>query len=392
MKEIVTELIPAPQIIEIEPALGCNLRCLMCHVPHMKVKPVFLDIELLERQTRNLTGIHVIIGSEFEPTIHPNFDALLRLAVKRSWRVDLLTNGVNLDRYDPSLLRDVRFHVFNVSFDGASKESFEFSRRGASYEKVLTNTIRVAELVRNNGAYTGISATMMRSNLAETPSMVRKWNDHGFDVIRLHMAQVRAVQGPLFNQSLYPIYNQLKDVLDETAALVVRDKLRIGVAAGYYGSSLFEKPPGGKVLDATFSSSNSQHRHVPRVRQSIQLGHWPGMPVRCKSPFVYARIRWDGIIDLCQNSNFSVGSLYDNTFDEIWNGSLVRSVRDSIKSAPRICKECDYFNFCINYSELDIRDKKSHFSSGIVERVEVNRDMLSRQASQAKPRASLEDV
>ena len=55
-----------------------------------------------------------MLGSEFEPTIHPQFERL-SLICEAQMEVDFLTNATNLHRYDEALLRDVDFHVFNVS-------------------------------------------------------------------------------------------------------------------------------------------------------------------------------------------------------------------------------------------------------------------------------------
>ena len=134
----------------------------------MKEKTQFIDIDALDRHTKNVRGCHVIIGSEYEPTIHPEFEKLLRLSIDRGWKVDFLTNGTNLHRYDPALLADVGFHVFNASFDGFSKGSFERIRRGADYDRTMENILRAAEIARSAGAYTAINATILRSNLHET--------------------------------------------------------------------------------------------------------------------------------------------------------------------------------------------------------------------------------
>ena len=54
----------------------------------------------------------------------------------------------------PALLADVGFHVFNASFDGFSKGSFERIRRGADYDRTMENILRAAEIARSAVAYT----------------------------------------------------------------------------------------------------------------------------------------------------------------------------------------------------------------------------------------------
>lgn len=346
----------------------------------MKEKAQFLDIDALARHTELLRDCHVIIGSEYEPTIHPQFDKLLRLAIDREWKVDFLTNGTNLHRYDAAQLADVRFHVFNASFDGFSKESFERIRRGAEYENTLGNILKAAETARCSGAYTAINATILRSNLHETADLVRMWDAAGFDLVRLLIMQVRSPDESLYQESLYPVAEELAAVLDDVARMVVDERLRIGVFCGYFGTPDFVPPKGATVEEMTVFSGNSTRRHVPRVRQNFQLGSWPGMSWPCRSPFVYARIRWDGAVDLCNRRDFAIGNIYERPFEEIWRGSPASSQRRLIQEDRSICETCDYFRFCINLKQLQIQTPEGHFSNGIL-RHSGAADWLTQQSS-----------
>ena len=73
---------------------------------------------------------------------------------------------------------------------------------------------KYAEIARSNGAYTAINATLMRSNVAETPQLVRMWNDNGFDLVRFNLAQARAVDEATLNQTLYPIIDEAISALN----------------------------------------------------------------------------------------------------------------------------------------------------------------------------------
>jgi radical SAM protein with 4Fe4S-binding SPASM domain len=354
----------SPELIEIEPTLGCNLRCIMCHVPTMKEKAQFLDIDALTNATKDLTDLPVIIGSEYEPTIHPEFERLLRLSIDRGWKLDFLTNATNLDRYDPEIIRAVRFNVFNVSFDGFRPSTFENIRRSARYDLVMDNALRAAEIARSSGAYTAVNATVLRSNLNETSDLIRYWDAQGFDLVRLLVVQIRAPEEHLFAESLFPIIDELECELNAVAEMVSDLELRIGVRCGYFGTSAFKPPAGVAVREATISSQNPDHRHVPGARQDVQSGQWPGMNWPCRSPFVYARIRWDGAVDLCNKRHVAIGNIYEHSLSEIWSGHLAEVQRRAIIEDTSICETCDYFRFCINVRHLDMADPQSHFAAG----------------------------
>lgn len=357
--------VPAlPRLLEIEPTLGCNLRCVMCHVPTMQEKTQFLDIDALTRATEDVTDIHVIIGSEFEPTIHPDFDKLLGLAAERRWKVDFLTNAANLHRYDDATLSKVAFHVFNVSFDGISKENFERVRRGADHDVVVGNALRGAAIARRNGAYTAVNAVVLRSNLGEVCDLINFWDRQGFDLVRLFAVQLRAAEEGLFAESLYPVADEFVHTLDEAARMVADRKLRIGVRSGYFGTSEFRPPNGISVREATISSTNPAHRHVPGARQDLLSGRWPGMDWPCSAAFVYARIRWDGNVDLCNKREIVIGNIHERTFRQIWSEHAAREHRRSILNDTSICSSCDFFRLCINSRNMAPRARESHFPSG----------------------------
>ena len=103
---------------------------------------------------------------------------------------------------------------------------------------------------------------------------------------------------------------------------------------------------------------------MPGVRQDIQNGDWPGM-IAVQISFVYARIRWDGMVDMCNNRAFDVGSIYEDTFADIWNGERASQQRIAIMGDTSICAGCDYYRFCLNARQLDITAPESHFAGGV---------------------------
>lgn len=362
-----------PLLLEIEPTHGCNLRCIMCHVPTQNSKPIYLDIGALEQSTEGISNCHVIIGSEYEPTIHPQFEALLRLIIKRNWKVDFLTNGVNLHKIDQGLLAEVPFHVFNASFDGYSESTFSRIRVGADYQKVKGNIIKAASLAKKNGAFIAINSTLLKSNLHETSSLIEMWNDEGFDLVRLLVMQARSADPDVLAESLYPERLTLISAFYDVAQLISEKQLAIGVRSGYFGFPDFHPPQNLHIYKATIYSDNPNYRHVPLVRQNMQLvsqssqlDEWHGMFHNCKSPFVYCRIRWDGNVDLCNNREYLVGNIYDRQIIDIWHGQEIQIQRKKIMSDQSICERCDYFRFCIGSGCQDVLEIENHFAYGLI--------------------------
>ena len=122
--------LPPPDAIEIEPTLGCNLRCVMCHVSYMTEKTQLLNLDAL-KSLSFVKGRQAIIGSGFEPSIHPHFNRLIDILNANQNRIELLTNGTRLDRVDVPALYDSDFSAITFSFDGVRKKSYEKIRRNA---------------------------------------------------------------------------------------------------------------------------------------------------------------------------------------------------------------------------------------------------------------------
>lgn len=360
-----------PELMEIEPTRGCNLRCIMCHVPYEKGPVEYINLDSLRKNTEGITDCHVMLGSEYEPTIHPQFEELLKLAIDRNWKLDFITNGLRLDKIDKKILADVDFHVFNVSFDGATEDTFSKIRIGAKYNKVLDNIKNVLEIVKTNGAHTAINATLLKSNLHETVDMVKMWDKIGFDLIRLFAMQARQANTDVLNESLYNKRNELVTILNNVSQLLADEQLRIGVRNSYYGSAMYQLPENLNLELSTIYSNNPDYRAVPGVRQDIQLGDWPGMNWPCKSPFVFCRIRWDGNVDLCNHRDFVIGNINSQSLVDIWNSRNANKVRNKIKRSISICKDCDYFRLCIASRSLDILKKESHFAGGLLQHPDI---------------------
>jgi radical SAM protein with 4Fe4S-binding SPASM domain len=75
-----------------------------------------------------------------------------------------------------------------LSFDGATKESFEFYRKGAKFEKVRDNFLRLARLKteRGRGPQVVVQMVRMERNAGEVDEFIRYWSAvPGIDQVRI---------------------------------------------------------------------------------------------------------------------------------------------------------------------------------------------------------------
>jgi len=346
--------LPPPEVVEIEPALGCNLRCVMCHVSYMDEKVKFLDLSAL-RTLAFVKGRHVILGSAFEPGIHPKFNQLIATLNDNGNSIELITNGTRVSKLDAPAMYESNLAIVTFSFDGIRPQTYERIRRNANYEKTVANILYLRERFAARDTYFAINSTLMRSNLDETWETVDFWDRHGFDMLRLIFMVIRDPNEALIRESLYPVRDAAFRVLDDAAERLIAEQRRICVRAGWYRQSpLRERHPRHFERDLV-RSGHPGTRVVPTPRQDHQLGAAFGMKFNCRSPFTYARILWDGSVQLCQQ--FVVGNLLKQSFEDIWYGAEAHAVRQRLRASNAICEACDYYRYCIESQEVAVTEK-----------------------------------
>ena len=81
-----------------------------------------------------------------EPFMDPHIFERIEFCHRHSISTLLSTNGTFLDERIAARVLDSPLEQITLSFDGAKKETFEFYRKGAKFEKVRDNFVRFARM------------------------------------------------------------------------------------------------------------------------------------------------------------------------------------------------------------------------------------------------------
>ncbi|MEM1582424.1 MAG: radical SAM protein [Candidatus Bathyarchaeia archaeon] len=181
-----------PSYVQIEPTTKCNLKCKICIRSRMESRvsgdmqfDLFKSIiDQLRRpiyatQAINITGLG-------EPFMNPNIILMVRYAKSKGLNVMMDTN---LTKVDDEILKDVidsRLDTLVVSFDGASKETFESIRVGSVFEKVIENIKLLLELKKKMNADKPaivLNSTIREENVREIPEMIKTAEELGVNAI-----------------------------------------------------------------------------------------------------------------------------------------------------------------------------------------------------------------
>ncbi|MBZ5633590.1 MAG: radical SAM protein [Acidobacteriia bacterium] len=194
------ERVPAlPVEYIVETTAKCNLYCPMCpRETHKQPKEDMTD-QIFERLVEGAarTGEHMMLIGLGEPFMDRKIFERIEFCQRHGVATLLSTNGTFLDEAMAARLLDSRLQHITLSFDGASKETFEHFRKGARFEKVRDNFVRFCRMKHARGAKLQIVVQMVRmpGNADEVGEFRRFWSQiEGVDQVRVKEDETNLVQ------------------------------------------------------------------------------------------------------------------------------------------------------------------------------------------------------
>jgi radical SAM protein with 4Fe4S-binding SPASM domain len=174
----------------VETTAKCNLYCPMCpreSHPQPKADMAADVFETLVRQSAE-TAEHMMLIGLGEPFMDPHIFERIELCHRHSISSLLSTNGTFLDEKLAARVLDSPLEQITLSFDGAKKDTFEFYRKGAKFEKVRDNFVRFARMKRDRASRLQVVVQMVKmdGNAAEVDDFIAFWSAvPGVDQIRI---------------------------------------------------------------------------------------------------------------------------------------------------------------------------------------------------------------
>jgi len=131
---------------------------------------------------------HMMLIGLGEPFMDPKIFERIEYCERHNVSTLLSTNGTFLDERMAARLLETPLEHITLSFDGATKESFEFYRKGARFEKVRDNFVRFARMKKDRGSKIQVVVQMVRMerNAGEVEEFTRFWSGvPGVDQVRI---------------------------------------------------------------------------------------------------------------------------------------------------------------------------------------------------------------
>src|SRR5690242_1577569 len=322
-----------PTYVQIEPVGQCNLRCQMCPIQFREDgppygPPAFMDFDHFTSLIDQFDGLHELhLQGLGEPMMHPRFFDMIEYAVARGIQVTTNTNLTLLTAERAERCVTSGLHGIHVSVDGATAETYERIRVRAHFDRVVRNLERLMDARRRHGSEhpaVQLVLVIMRQNLHELPSLVRRAHDWGVTTVFVqHLCHD-------FSESALPArYRPMREFVD-AQTLLHDDPARV---ERYFDEARAVAAEHGIEL------------RLPRTQPRVHPAGTPG-PKRCDWPWRGAYVSYQGYAMPCcmiaTPDRFNFGNIAEQGVDATWNGEAYAAFRDALASdePPEICRSC----------------------------------------------------
>jgi radical SAM protein with 4Fe4S-binding SPASM domain len=183
-----------PLTLAIESTAKCNLFCPMCPREYLYFPPRDMELSLFRKiidEAKDFLEFAVPYGTG-EPLLNPDIYEMIAYCKKLGVPTGISTNATVLSEAASRKLIDAGLDYLIFAFDGATPETFEKYRKGASFEKVRDNILtflRVKKELRSR-IFCVIQVVKLKDNVGELADLVRMWRVDGINEVRIKKDEV----------------------------------------------------------------------------------------------------------------------------------------------------------------------------------------------------------
>src|SRR5207248_1162215 len=183
----------------VETTAKCNLYCPMCPRETHKQPKEDMPDEIFKRLVHesSRSAEHMMLIGLGEPFMDRKIFDRIEYCERHNISTLLSTNGTFLNEKTSERLLATPLEHITLSFDGATKASYEYYRKGARFEKVRDNFVRFARMKHDRRAKVQVVVQMVRMdrNAGEVDDFMRFWNAvPGVDQVRIKEDETNLLQ------------------------------------------------------------------------------------------------------------------------------------------------------------------------------------------------------
>ncbi len=320
----------------------CNLHCFMCGYEMLRDDlrdagrkkfeiPITQFRDIAKSVFPHVRTINPTMSGE--PLALTYFDEFLDEIAKYECKLKLYTNGMLL-RGDKVAKMMPLLESLTISFDGATKQTFDYVRTGAKFEQVMENLKNFSRIRREMGlrkdVLLGFSVTLLECNVVELAEIIEIAAEH--DVDHVTAGFVIAANERVQNES--PLNDPARTNRELDRARIRASEL--GLSAHFPDSLAVNgvKPPKVEV-----------NKETPSVHVSSGYPEkWEGK-YYCDMAWRRSFVGLDGEVSPCCSPSRPIfGNAFQQDFFELWNGPGYQKLRRGLFTGDLedYCKRCPF--------------------------------------------------
>ena len=257
--------------------------------------------------------------------MHPRFFDMIETAASKGIKVGCNSNCTLVSDARAERCVTSGLHELHVSIDGSTARTYERIRRGARFDRVIANVLKIQRERRRFRSRTPemiLTVVAMRQNVRELPGLVRLAHR-----LSIRSVFVQHLGQELAEPSLPSSYAPFRMLIREQSLLNVdRDTI--------------------KALFATARAAAQEldiRLRLPRLEDVPMI---PGSARRCDWPWTAAYITYQGYAVPCciiaTPDRAQFGNVYERKVSDVWHGVEAEDFRRRLDSAtpPDPCRSC----------------------------------------------------
>ena len=287
-----------------EVAARCNLHCQMCAInydaryqPRSGRPPLFSPDLFQKLEPIFPSLVRAYLFGLGEPVVNPHLVDYVRKLSSYGVEVWFNTNATLIDEKKADQFAEAGVQRITVSIDGATAETYERIRAGATFDAVIRGIRALLAAQRKHGRpIVNFSFVAMASNIAELPQLVDLCAELGAEGIHVE---------PLFAQHQAELEDHYRR--ENLGVLIARSVSEL------FNEAVDRATVHGVRIASRFLREDADFNYLDKTKKL-------GIDWKCSEPWSSIWVTSAGEVRTCCINETSFGNLFEKTFDEIWNG------------------------------------------------------------------------
>ena len=313
-----------PSQIWMETHSRCNLKCPMCARELEERFHAGEDIsdEVFEKAAPFFeTADTVILYGWNEPLMDRRLADRMRMIAAKGARIHFNTNATLLDDQWARTLIDIPVTDIGLSFDGATRQTYESIRVGADFKKVKANIRHFVDLKEEREAhlpFLHLVYCVLRDNIDEIPRMPALLEELG-------VPRVDVTDTVFYSREMKERFGYDPDLLKKKVEEARAEAEKLGVEVSYWP---YDQDAYLKRQDSTGEERTDKagRYFCPELYKTLII--------LSNGEMVPCHFQWGE----------KAGNIHEQSFEQIWNNEFMQDMRQRLRQGqpPEVCRKCCY--------------------------------------------------